>query len=96
MIVVVAEILIHTGRQELFVAACRRNFEYVLKVPGCRSLRLVRGITDPACFRIVAEWENLESLTEGFFRSEEFARWREDVSDYYVDLPVVEWTVCVE
>ncbi|GAA0591043.1 hypothetical protein GCM10010174_02640 [Kutzneria viridogrisea] len=96
VVVVFAEIVVRPGQSEPFVTACRRGFDHVMAVPGCKSVRLTKDLTDPDRFHVIAEWESLDALHNGFYGSGAFTRWRNEVSEYFAELPLVEHTVDVD
>ena len=58
------------GREAEFVEAMDRARAIIASAPGFISLRVGRGIEQPANFLLLVEWETLEAHTEGFRNSE--------------------------
>ncbi len=85
-----AEILVQPGDVEQFVAACSSALCHITAVPGCRFARLTRSVGDPSRFVVVSEWDTLDSLHQGFYGSEQFERWRDSVSRFFLEPPRTE------
>ncbi|GAA4014109.1 hypothetical protein GCM10022247_41150 [Allokutzneria multivorans] len=93
MIVTIAEIIIRPGDENAFIAAYREARRHIADSPGCRMLRLVRGIEQPNRFLLFSEWVSLESHIEGFYGSDGFLSWRAGVCEYFAEPPCVEHVV---
>ncbi|KAA2261638.1 antibiotic biosynthesis monooxygenase [Solihabitans fulvus] len=93
MVLSIAEFLIRPGDEEAFVAAYHRAVRYIRDAEGCRSVRLSRSVEDPCRFFMRVDWETIEAHTQVFYRSEGFVQWRDAVSGYFLDPPVVEHVV---
>ena len=46
------------------------------RTPGCRSVRMTRGIESPSRFVLLVEWDSVEAHLENFRASERFGQWR--------------------
>lgn len=90
MVLEIADITVHPGSEDDFVAAYREAAMLLSSAPGCRSVRLTRGIESPARFVLIVEWDSVEAHTEGFRESADFGRWRELVGPYFAGTPRVE------
>ena len=66
----------HAGLEDAFAAAYGQVKHEVAGAPGCRSMRLVRGIESPSRFVLMVEWESVEAHERGFRATERFGRWR--------------------
>lgn len=90
MILTIAEIRVRTGLGDAFVAASRGAIEHILASPGCRSAKLTRSVEDPCRYLVITEWDSLESHTQQFYYSEHLVNWRDAVSEFFDDPPMVE------
>ncbi|HEY6424624.1 MAG TPA: antibiotic biosynthesis monooxygenase [Pseudonocardiaceae bacterium] len=93
MVLEIAEFIIRTGEEDDFAAAYLGAAHLLRDTPGCRSLRMTRGIESPSRFVLLVEWECLTDHTEGFRASEAFHAWRDAVGRFFAELPRVEHTV---
>jgi quinol monooxygenase YgiN len=93
VVFVTAEILVRPGEVEPFLAACRTALCHITDVPGCRFARLTRSVGDPTRFVVLSEWDCLDSLHQGFYGSDQFVRWRDAVSRFFVEPPRIEQLV---
>jgi heme-degrading monooxygenase HmoA len=89
MVLEQAVIAIKPGSESDFEAAFEQAKAVVGQAPGFRSLKLLRGIEEPANYLLLIEWETLEHHTVGFRTSELFVRWRELIGSYFATAPVV-------
>ena len=91
MILEVADIRIHPGRQAEFDQAIVRGLEQIVsKAHGFRSWRVNKGIEFPDHYLLMIEWETLEDHTIGFRGSPAFQEWRAIVGPFFAEPPVVE------
>jgi len=63
--------------------------------PGCRSVRMTRGIESPSRFVLLVEWDSVEAHQENFRGTERFAQWRALIGGYFATPPLVEHFVDV-
>jgi len=90
MILEQAVFAIKPGSESDFEAAVEQATELFAQVHGFRSLRLLRGVEQPATYLLLNEWDTVEDHMVGFRESELFPRWRELVGPYFAAPPVVE------
>jgi heme-degrading monooxygenase HmoA len=91
MILEIADIRIHAGRNAEFDAAIQRGLETVAsRAKGYRSHRVMRGIESPDRYMLMIWWETLEDHTVGFRGSPLFADWRAIVGPFFATPPSVE------
>jgi heme-degrading monooxygenase HmoA len=76
MVLEIAVFTVKPGHEEQFVQAYGQAQELIVTSPGCLSVRMTRGVEDPARFTLLVEWETLEAHLEGFRGSERFGAWR--------------------
>lgn len=91
MILEIADILIHTGQQDLFDEAIQRGLREVLsKAQGFRGFKVNKGIEKPERYVLMIFWDTLEDHTVHFRQSPGFAQWRAIVGPFFATLPTVE------
>jgi heme-degrading monooxygenase HmoA len=91
MILEIADIRIHAGRNAEFDAAIQRGIETVVsRAKGYRSHRVVQGIESPDRYMLMIWWDTLEDHTIAFRGSALFADWRAIVGPFFAVPPSVE------
>ena len=90
MIFEIARIEVAAGHEAAFEAAVEEATELFRSAPGCRSMRLERGIEAPGSYRLVVGWERIEDHLEVFRNSPAFQRWRELGGPHFASAPTVE------
>ncbi|HEX6754314.1 MAG TPA: antibiotic biosynthesis monooxygenase [Mycobacteriales bacterium] len=90
MVLEIAVIDVKPGEEDAFAAAYRRARHEVASTPGCRSVRMTRGIESPSRFVLLVEWDSVESHTRNFRETARFARWREAIGPHFARPPAVE------
>ena len=90
MVLEVALIDVVPGQEDAFTDAYRAARSILEGTPGCRSIRMTRGIESPARFVLLVEWESVEAHIENFRGTERFWRWRELIGPYFAKSPRVE------
>ena len=91
MILEVADIRIHPGRQAEFDEAIRRGVETVIaKAKGYRGHRVNQGIESPERDLLFIVWDTLENHTVDFRGSAAFTDWRTIVGPFFAQPPHVE------
>ena len=83
MIVEVVEADIRPGSEAAFEAAYAEGALLVKAAKGCLSVRLLRAVERPNRYRVVVEWETLESHTENFRGTLGHQRLRELIRSYF-------------
>ena len=58
--------------------------------PGCRSVRMTRGVESPSRFVLLVEWDAVEAHEENFRATERFTTWRGAIGPYFAGPPLVE------
>ncbi|GAA3571681.1 hypothetical protein GCM10022197_30290 [Microlunatus spumicola] len=64
--------------------------EILAGTPGCRSVRMTRGVESAERFVLLVEWDSVEAHETGFRQSERFTRWREAIGPWFAGPPRVE------
>ncbi|MEO7008605.1 MAG: antibiotic biosynthesis monooxygenase family protein [Caldimonas sp.] len=91
MILEIADIRIHAGKQDEFDAAIRHGLETVAsKAEGFRGYKVNKSIETPERYVLMIYWETLESHTVGFRNGPLFAQWRAIVGPFFAAPPSVE------
>ena len=91
MILEVADIRVHPGREAEFEQAILRGLEQVIsKTAGAKSWKVEKGIESPNRFLLMIEWETLEHHTVGFRQSPAFQEWSGIVGPFFAQPPLVE------
>lgn len=90
MVLEVALIAVAPGQEEAFAAAYRKGHETLATTPGCRSVRMTRGIESPSSFVLLVEWDSVEAHVENFRNTDRFTTWRSLIGPYFASPPVVE------
>jgi heme-degrading monooxygenase HmoA len=91
MILEVADVRIHAGRQAEFDAAIQRGLETVVsKSKGFRGYKVNKGIESPERYLLMIFWDTLENHTIDFRQSPAFTEWRAIVGGFFAVPPQVE------
>lgn len=91
MILELADICIHRGKQAEFDAAIRNGVETVISgAKGFRGYKVNKGIESPERYILMIFWETLENHTVDFRQSAAFQDWRAIVGPYFAAPPAVE------
>lgn len=91
MILEVADIRIHPGKQAEFDTAIRRGVESVIaKAKGFRGFKVNKGIESPERYLLMIFWDTLENHTVDFRGSDAFTAWRAIVGPFFAQPPQVE------
>jgi quinol monooxygenase YgiN len=95
-VVELARFDVKPGAEDAFVAAYLGVRAEVATTPGCRSVRMTRGIESPSSFVLLVEWDSIDAHLETFRGSERFTRWRAALGPYFAGTPAVEHVADVE
>ena len=91
MILEVADIRIHPGKQAEFDEAILRGIKTVVsKSKGFLGYKVNRGIESPERYILLIVWQTLENHTIDFRQSEAFTAWRAIVGPFFAQPPHVE------
>jgi heme-degrading monooxygenase HmoA len=82
MVLEVAVFTVKPGHADGFATAYAAAKDLIAGSPGCRSIRMTRGVEHPDEFTLLVEWETLAAHVEGFRGSDRFPRWREMVGPH--------------
>jgi heme-degrading monooxygenase HmoA len=78
------------GQEADFASAYDRARSILAETPGCRSVRMHRGVESPSQFLLLVEWDSVEAHLVNFRESDRFPRWRELIGPFFANAPVVE------
>ncbi|MER7331832.1 MULTISPECIES: antibiotic biosynthesis monooxygenase [unclassified Micromonospora] len=95
MVLEVALIDVLPGHEDEFAAAYAKGHPVLAETPGCRSVRMTRGVESPSRFVLLVEWDSIEAHNDNFRATERFAQWRALISPYFANPPLVEHFVDV-
>jgi heme-degrading monooxygenase HmoA len=90
MVLEVADIQVQAGSEDAFAAAYREGREILSATPGCRSVRMTRGVETPTRHVLLVEWDSVEAHQVNFRETERFAQWRALIGPYFDGAPLVE------
>ena len=90
MVLEMAVIEVTPGSEEAFAAAYRQVRHEVADAPGCRSVRMTRGVESPSRFVLLVEWDSVAAHEQGFRATGRFGRWRAAIGPHFAGPPVVE------
>jgi quinol monooxygenase YgiN len=96
MVTEIAHIEIDPAQAEAFedaVASCEPLFR---SAKGCQSMALVNVVEDPARYRLIVGWDNIDDHMVAFRNSDDFQTWRERVGRFFVVSPEVEHVALVQ
>lgn len=90
MVLEVALIDVLDGQEVAFAAAYAEAYHVLATTPGCRSVRMTKGVESPSRFVLLVEWESIDAHLDNFRATERFARWRGLIGPYFDGAPRVE------
>jgi heme-degrading monooxygenase HmoA len=90
MVLEVALIDVVPGQEDAFAAAYQVGHPILATTPGCRSVRMTRGIESASRFVLLVEWDSVEAHLENFRNTERFTQWRALIGPHFASPPVVE------
>ena len=76
MVLEVALIDVTPGEEDAFAAAYLDARTVLATTPGCRNVRMTRGIESPSRFVLLVEWDSVEAHLDNFRNTERFGQWR--------------------
>ena len=90
MVLEVGLINVVPGREDEFVAAYGKARAVLAGTPGCRSVRMTRGIESPSRFVLLVEWDSVEAHLDNFRATDRFTTWRGLIGPHFDGAPRVE------
>jgi heme-degrading monooxygenase HmoA len=89
MVLEIAQFTVVAGGEEDFAAAYAKGRDLIAQTPGCRSIRMTRGVESPSRFTLLVEWDSLDDHETGFRGSDRFPAWRALISPFFAEPPAV-------
>lgn len=89
MVLEVALIDVTPGSELAFAEAYAHAKELVGDTPGCRSMRMTRGVETPTRFVLLVDWDSVEDH-QVFRDSDRFPQWRALIGPHFAAPPQVE------
>jgi heme-degrading monooxygenase HmoA len=86
---------VQAGREDDFAAAYVKAHNILATTPGCRSVRMTRGIETPSRFVLIVEWDSVDAHLDNFRATDRFTQWRALIGPYFDGAPRVEHFVDV-
>jgi quinol monooxygenase YgiN len=96
MVTEIAQIEVKPGMEAEFEKGVEQARAIFARAKGCRSLTLHRSIEKPQRYRLIIQWETLESHTVDFYGSDNWKAWRALVGHCFAGPPEVEHTNIVQ
>jgi heme-degrading monooxygenase HmoA len=90
MVLEIALIDVRPGQEEAFAAAYAQAHGVLGGTPGCRTIRMTRGIESPSRFVLLVEWDSVAAHEENFRATERFQAWRGLIGPFFAAPPIVE------
>ncbi len=85
----VAQFFVAPGGEDSFVVDYHGVKDNIATFPGCRSMRLTRGVENPNTFILMVEWDSV-AAHEAFRATERFPAWRAGIGPHFTQAPHVE------
>lgn len=89
MVLEVALIDVTPGSEQAFAEAYAQAKALVADTPGCRAMRMTRGVETPTRFVLLVEWDSVEGH-QVFRDSDRFPQWRALIGPHFAAPPHVE------
>lgn len=90
MVVEIADINVAPGAEAQFIATYKRLSEIIATTPGCRSVRLTRGVESPSRFMLLVEWDSVDAHLTNFRAGPRYGEWRDEIGPFFVGAPQME------
>jgi heme-degrading monooxygenase HmoA len=90
MVLEVALIDVTVGQEDAFAAAYQKAYPVLAGTPGCRSVRMTRGVETPDRFVLLVEWDSVDAHLQNFRETDRFGQWRGLIGPFFAGPPRVE------
>ena len=90
MVVEIADFTVTAGDEEKFAEAYRSVRELLAGTPGCRSVRMTRGVETAHRFVLIVEWDSIDAHEENFRATDRFTGWRAAIGPFFAAPPHIE------
>jgi heme-degrading monooxygenase HmoA len=88
--------LIDVTDADAFEAAYRGARRLLASSPGCRSVRMTRGVESSDRFVLLVEWDSVQAHEQNFRETERFRAWRQAIGPFFAQPPRIEHFTDVE
>jgi len=92
----IAVLEITPGAEDAFEEAYRQVRHEVADTPGCRSMRMTRGVESRSRFVLLVEWDSVDAHEVNFRATDRFGRWRAGIGPHFAKPPQVEHYVDID
>ena len=82
--------LIDVTDPDAFAAAYVDARDVLASTPGCRSVRMIRGIESEHRFVLLVEWDSVAAHLDNFRATDRFVAWRAAIGPWFAEPPRVE------
>jgi len=82
--------LIDVTDPDAFAAAFLEARQILAGTPGCRSVRMTRGVESANRFVLLVEWDDVDAHLRNFRETDRFTRWRAAIGPWFAEPPRVE------
>jgi heme-degrading monooxygenase HmoA len=89
MVLEIAEIIVVEGSGRAFEAAFDEAAKLLPQAPGFRHVELLKVVEVRNEYRLLVQWDSVDSHVEGFQKSALFETWRALLRPYFSSLPKV-------
>lgn len=96
MVLEVALINVTPGGEDAFAAAYLGARQILATTPGCRSVRMTRGIESPSRFVLLVEWDSVDAHEQNFRGTDRFRDWRAAIGPFFDGPPDVQHAIDVD
>ena len=96
MVLEVALINVMPGEEDAFAAAYLGARHHVATTPGCRSVRMTRGVESPSRFVLLVEWDSVDDHEQNFRGTDRFTQWRAAIGPFFDGPPDVQHATDVD
>lgn len=90
MVIEHGEINVLPGQEAQFEAAFTEAAKVIITSPGCRFVRIAKGIERPSAYLLLVGWDSVDDHLVTFRGSDLFTQWRAFIGPYFDGAPVVE------
>lgn len=85
MVIEQALIKIKAGQEQAFEKKFYEVSDVFRNAQGCQKFRLLRGIEHSGHYALVIQWDNIESHTDIFIKTDEFKNWFKAIGPFLAD-----------
>jgi heme-degrading monooxygenase HmoA len=89
MVTELAELQIHPGTDEAFLAAVQQAVPLFQRAHGCTAMRVEKRVEDADSYLLIIDWNTLDDHNITFRESADFQEWRRLVGGFFAKPPTV-------